>query len=287
MHRVRIFWLGLLLPLTGCNLFWYAGHNLIEEPRARIDEFQVTRRMKAEAEQTWAAVCRQYDGRCFSREFADGFVEGYVDYLEHGGESRPPTVPPPRYRRAAYLTPSGYERAKDYMIGFKYGADVAQSTGRRHFHTVPVLLPEPKGEQPLNITTHAESEGFPAPPLASDHPATTPAPMTLPVPKSMPVPEPAKGLPEPKPMVPDAAPKSMPMPTVPSVAPPATPLPPELRPSGGPIPGIHDLIQAINEVEQTAADLPVLELPIRGPRGFDARYLAPTLFLIGDETPGH
>lgn len=295
MRSLRILWLGLLLPGTGCNLFWYAGHNLINEPRSRLDEFQVSRRLRVEAEQTWARVCREYGDRSFTREFADGFVEGYIDYLEHGGQSQPPTVPPPRYRRPAYLTPSGYERAKDYLIGFKYGADVALATGRRQFLTVPVLVPEPRSEPPLNINMVSDAEAIPVPPPASDSkPLGIPRVLEAPKPMATPTPTPTtppkpdpKGLPEPKPMKADEPVKpisTMPLPEI--SIPSGPPLPPEVRPSGGPIPGVDDLIQAIDRGEPSpvpvseAAELP---LPIRGPRGFDARYLAPTLWLVNQD----
>jgi hypothetical protein len=288
MRRVRMLMLGLLMPLTGCNMFWYAGHNLIQEPRARIDEYQVTRRLRSEAEISWSQVCQQYDKHSFSREYADGFVEGYIDFIEHGGVSRPPTVPPPRYRRAAYLTPSGHERAKDYLIGFKYGADVAQQSGRRQFHTIPVLLPEPRSDEPLSINLIPEASPTPVAPIPV--PAVPEAPkaaVPLPVPKAVPMVPAVNPLPEPRPILSDPPKiKTTPAPSVPEVITPAVPLPAEVRPSGGPIPGVDDIIQAISQ-SAGPEDLPVLELPIRGPRGFDARYLAPTLWLPGDEAPGH
>ena len=51
--------------------------------------------------------------------------------LDNGGTTQPPVVPPLRYRRSQYLTPNGHARVRDYLTGFKYGAEVACATGRR------------------------------------------------------------------------------------------------------------------------------------------------------------
>ena len=175
--------IGWLAPLTGCNIAYYAGHNLLNEPATRWDEHKLDKRLHAEAKSAWRDVCRQYPARTFTPEFADGFQEGYVDYLDNGGSPRPPAVPPPRYRRARYLTPEGNARARDYLIGFKYGADVATATGRREFLTVPVALSEPQPDPPLAITH------IPAPPETSADP---PGAVVIP---PLPPPTPAQPMP--------------------------------------------------------------------------------------------
>jgi hypothetical protein len=152
-----------LAPLAGCNLAYYTGYNLANLTVTRVDEYKLSKRLRAEARAAWREVCNQYPGRAFSDEFVDGFEEGYADYLENGRAAQPPAVPPPRYRRSRYLTPEGHARIRDYFAGFKYGADVAVATGRREFLTVPVLLPEPRPEPPFNFQ-------FPAPPEAGPVP---------------------------------------------------------------------------------------------------------------------
>ncbi|HET6575338.1 MAG TPA: hypothetical protein VFG68_17155 [Fimbriiglobus sp.] len=195
-------------PLAGCNVAYYAGYNLVNESRQALDEHRLSKRLRAEARAAWQEVCRQYPGSAFTDEFRDGFTDGYFDYLDVGHIPQPPAVPPPRYRRNAYLSPEGHALIKDYFAGFKYGADVAAATGGREFLTIPVLLPDPKPEPPLDIR-------IPAPPGAAP-PEAAPAPAPLPSPV---VPPPVvPGLGNPQPPKPDGA-----IPPKPNIPPPDPP----------------------------------------------------------------
>ena len=198
MRLRSVLLIGPLLPLCGCNLFRLAGHNLANETISRHDERKFDHRLESESRCVWRDVCRQYPARTFTPEFADGFTDGYVDYLDVGGTPRPPAVPPLRYRRSSYLTPHGHALVKDYLIGFQYGAEVAVATGKREFLTVPVLLGEALPEPPLNVAR------LPAPPEASlDPPGSVPkvtsptAPPAVEVPKPVPAPVPKVPVPDP------------------------------------------------------------------------------------------
>lgn len=210
---------GCLTPVLGCNLAQYASHNLINEPITRLDETRLTNRVVKEAKMAWREVCRQYPARTFTPEFADGFIEGYADHLENGGRPLPPAVPPLRYRRSAYLTPDGHALIRDYLVGFKYGAEVACATGRRQFLTVPVALPEEPEEPPTLLVKlppppdpHAEppSSAIPSVP-PSDIP---PLPLTPETPGTT-VPK-AKPLPDPKPRIENGSP--IPTPDIPGIS---------------------------------------------------------------------
>ncbi len=248
--RLRAVWLvGLLPPLCGCNLFYYAGKNLVNEPVTLADERKLDKRLKCEADEQWRAICHQFPERTFTPEFADGFTDGYVDYLDIGGVPGPPAVPPLRYRRTNYLTPHGQALVRDYLTGFQYGAEVASATGKRQFLTVPVVLPESAGDEPLSVR-RLPAPPDPAPP--ADRPvAGTPtglekappkpdAPPSLPVP-AVPAPPaaPAPGQPTPAPTPPAApvappASPADPAPATPAPTPPAAPAP--LRPIGAELP---------------------------------------------------
>ncbi len=227
--------LGPLVPVSGCNLFQLASYNLINEPVTRHDERKLDRRLADESRATFQEVCRQFQGRTFTPEFADGFTDGYVDYLQHGGVPTPVAVPPVRYRRSNYMTPHGHALVRDYLAGFGYGAEVALATGQRQFLTVPVLLPEPAPDVPLAVTR------LPAPPdTSADGPK--PAPLIPdPVGPMKPAPEvPADPPPVPRPLgTPDPAkPADGAIPAVPPPnlpEPPADPLP---VPSGTPPTGL-------------------------------------------------
>jgi hypothetical protein len=185
-------------PLAGCNLAYYTAYNLKNKTHQRVDEHHLSKRLRAEAQAAFGEVCRQYPGQPFTEEFRDGFTEGYVDYLEHGGLVQPPAAPPPRYRRNDYLSPEGHALIKDYFAGFQYGAEVALATGRREFLTIPILLPNPKPEQPLDIRIPAPPGVAPVGPV---EPAPAPTGPVLPpaaapvVPPPGPPPAPVPGVP--------------------------------------------------------------------------------------------
>lgn len=189
------------LSQTGCLLARNVAHNLANESAEHLDERKLSRQLRAEARDGWAAFCQQ-SGGSFSIDFADGFRDGYADYLESGGNGSPPAVPPLRYRRSAYLNPEGHARIRDYFAGFKTGVDAAAESGRRHFLTVPVLVsddappvPPPGIQVPSPDAPLRAGEQLPAPrrmdattglPIP-DRPSVEPLPPPLPVPK---VPEP-------------------------------------------------------------------------------------------------
>ena len=214
-------------PLAGCNLAYYTGYNLVNESRQRIDEHRLSKRLRAEAEAAWGEVCRQYPGQPFTEEFRDGFTEGYADYLDVGGGLQPPAAPPPRYRRNDYLSPEGHARIKDYFAGFQYGTEVAAAAGGREFLTLPVLLPNPKPDQPLDIR-------IPPPPTTTPVPQTEPAPAPLPggPPAATPVvPSPAAPLPTPMPVIPPGLGNPVP-PKSDGAIPPKLDVPPPEPPKG-------------------------------------------------------
>ena len=206
MRWKSVLGLGALLPFsTGCNLAFYAGHNLVNEPVTRLDEHKLSGRLRGESRAVWRGVCQQFPARSFTPEFADGFTDGYADHLENGGVPAPPAVPPLRYRRADYLTPTGHALIRDYMVGYQYGAEVAVSVGSRQFLTVPVGVPEQHAEVPVNVTQTAAQ--YAAPPAASlDVPGTVKPRLGVPdapAPGSLPTPRPLGVVPEsPKPGLP-------------------------------------------------------------------------------------
>ena len=234
MRWTAVIGLGLLAPLAGCNLVHYAGHNLVREPVDRANDEKLSHRLKREARFAWQEVRRRCPTRTFSHAFADGFQDGYADHLDNGGPPLPPAVPPPRYRSHPNdFTPAGHAAARDYLIGFQYGAEVACSSGRREFLTVPVLLPnEPPAEKSIQLVK------FPDPP---EVPGAAPfVPMPPPRnPSSLPQTSPPKaGLAVPLPRITGgpSRPESTPVPQAPSPAPLPVPLPTPTPLPSGPLP---------------------------------------------------
>src|SRR5205807_2557372 len=80
-----------------------------------------------------------------SEDYAQGFKDGYAEYLYRGGDGEPPLLPPKRYRHVRYQTPQGYMAAEDWFAGYRHGAAVAHHTGARRWITGPTgWQPEPR-----------------------------------------------------------------------------------------------------------------------------------------------
>jgi hypothetical protein len=184
----KLAWAGCLTPALagGCNVFYYATKNAINEPIELCDQLSRTHHLRQQAKDYWKEVRKQYPRKAFTAEFRDGFVDGYADYLDRGGDAVVPAVPPKRYTRNDYLTPEGHERIRDYFLGFKYGLDVALATGQRPFLTVPVLVPE-RQEGPPTFNVQPGGQHIPAPPEGL--PTPTPVPKSGPLPQVPPPPE--------------------------------------------------------------------------------------------------
>ena len=142
--------------------------------------------LRKEARAAWQTVRHQFPQRTFTGEFRDGFLDGYVDYLDRTGAAQPPAVPPIKSHVCdkKYFTPEGQCLVRDYYLGFKYGADVAVASGHRQYRSVPVLLSNgacAPGEFPADSGTPVVP-GFPAKPGKpnSDQPPP-PRPMSDPV----------------------------------------------------------------------------------------------------------
>ncbi len=165
---------GCLAPAGGCHLYQNAMMNIVNEPVQYLDDQHLERQLRRDAKHAWAEVCRQYPKRTFTDDFVEGFCDGYTDYLDNGGSAQVPAVPPLKYRRSKFYNPEGHERIRQYFLGFKYGMDVAISTGCRTFLTVPVVLPETAPPAEPNITI------LPSPPDTATVPLPAPRPVSPP-----------------------------------------------------------------------------------------------------------
>ncbi|HEY2908896.1 MAG TPA: hypothetical protein VGI99_01550 [Gemmataceae bacterium] len=234
--------------LGGCVGVYHPHDSLLAERGVVQSEQEISRMIHRRAREAWQEVCRQYSRRPFTPEFHDGFLDGYSDYLDRGGDGQPPAVPPPRYtQNKHYYSPEGHVRLRDYLLGFKYGTDVAIASGQRQYLTVPVLIPD----APEATLVEAAPEASPI----------TPAP-TLPLPMPRAVgesPRPAEVL---GPLDPPVIPSVPAMPPLPSV--------PELPA----IPNGSSKASDSSEVKPASADEPV-----RPPNRDEFEPLPPNLTL--------
>jgi hypothetical protein len=167
---------GGLAPLAGCHLAETAVHNAVNEPAVYLDEKHVTHQCRAEGKRVAKELAVK---RAMSEDYEDGFVDGYADALERGGEPLPPAVPPTKYRRGRFLNPDGHARIHDYFAGFQHGASSAAASGKRQFLTVPIMLPDQPAEQlpavqqvPKEKCDPAAGPNCPPPPVVSSLPAS-------------------------------------------------------------------------------------------------------------------
>ena len=167
--------MGLLLPLlaTGCNIAHEAIRNLHHEPRLLWTQWVITHRLQHQARQAWEGIQEEFSD-C-APEFREGFLDGYVDYLDRGGPAHLPAMPPSKYtRHPRYFTPEGHARLQQYFLGFQLGQQQAITSGQRRYLTVPVLLPSPPAEpppfrlaQPPNFSNTPSPSTDPLPPESS------------------------------------------------------------------------------------------------------------------------
>ena len=198
-------------------------HNIFSDACDSVDDTREYVRNRRWAADAWAQVCSSMpDG--FSKEYAQGFKDGFAEYL-YGGKPEPPPVAPKRFRTLSYQTPAGYHAIQEWFAGYRHGVSVAIEGGYRRWVTAPVAVPPP-------------------PPLPPPMPALPP-PMPLPAP-------PMEVLPAPRLIDPAAKPK-------PQAAP-----PPAIVPSRETVVPSQEIVpppQAVRPPEQAVAppDEPPLE----------------------------
>jgi hypothetical protein len=146
MNVKRIVILVALSTLPGCAFFGYGICNVVEEPVDALDELFARCRFRAMANAAWNEVASKDAPHVYSADYARGFKDGFVDYLDANGPGEPPAAPPWCYRRANHETPDGLQAIEDWFAGFRHGASAAQATGYRQFVAIP-LAAQPRGPE--------------------------------------------------------------------------------------------------------------------------------------------
>jgi hypothetical protein len=151
--------LALAVVSGGCSWVHYSTQNLIDAPVQCIHHCQELHRFKALAEVAWNNIREADPERCYSEDYADGFICGYVDFLDADGNGEPPAAPPRRYLAPRYhQTPAGLQAIDDWFAGFRHGAATARESGQRQLIVLPLALP------PRQTTSGMETPlGGPAP----------------------------------------------------------------------------------------------------------------------------
>lgn len=137
--------LALCAAQPGCAFMRYSILNLCEAPIAHYDHIKERYRLRCEANDAWKQLELEEPSEPHSKDYAQGFKAGYIDYIWAGGLGEPPALPPWRYRGTHFQSPEGHLAQENWIAGFRHGASVAHASGRRQDTLVSVALPPRAG----------------------------------------------------------------------------------------------------------------------------------------------
>jgi hypothetical protein len=143
---------GWSMLCSGCALMEDAARNSIQAIRTPIEEHRESARNRRWAEAAWESVCSAGPAN-YTMDHAQGFKDGYAEYLFRGGDGESSLVAPLHYRNAKYQSPEGYAAIQDWFSGYRHGASAARESGAREWITGPSALP-PDSHRSLAAETH-------------------------------------------------------------------------------------------------------------------------------------
>jgi len=154
--------LGVCLLGQGCGPIALATRSLVIEPihycLTTHNILEMHRNYKL-AEESWETITNAAPGHVYSSDYADGFKEGFADYLYAGGTGEPPPLPPRHYWRSKYETPQGHQAIEDWFDGYRHGVAMAQQSGYRQWVTIPSSVPPRSASGQIPSSVASESIG--------------------------------------------------------------------------------------------------------------------------------
>ncbi len=178
---------------TGCSFFVFAARNMVESPLKAIDYCLEKRRFVAWAQEAWAKIQAADPDHHYSNDYARGFIDGYVDFIDADGVGEPPVAPPDRYHYYhRNATPEGLAAIQDWFAGFRHGAAAAKASGQRELVVLPLSLPPRKrpGDYGPPSTTASGASSAPQQPVGPSAPAeVAPPPRKMPEVEEIPLPK--------------------------------------------------------------------------------------------------
>jgi hypothetical protein len=131
--------LVLVVVSSGCTTCQQARRTLLYEPLDfgwKLDRARSLRTYRSWAADAWRIERTACPEAAASDHYAEGFRDGFVDYLYAGGDGAPPPIPPRKFWNMAWRGPTGQAAAQQWFAGFRRGAQVAQDGGYRQQATV-------------------------------------------------------------------------------------------------------------------------------------------------------
>jgi hypothetical protein len=123
----------------------------ILEPAATSNTALTAVRDHIVAKDVWQTVIDSEPDQHYTKDYGDGFQDGYSDYLKLGGVTIPRSMPPYRYWSKAYQTPEGKAMVDDWYAGYQRGARMAHDGPCRDLATVPTIAVLPPSREHVRI----------------------------------------------------------------------------------------------------------------------------------------
>jgi hypothetical protein len=177
--------IGPCLFAAGCRLASDITDNLVFNTCLLADECQAKIYYRHLAAKAWVDFQAADPGHAYSADFANGFKEGFADYLDAGEDCWQRPLPPLKYWKTRYQNPEGRLAIELWFTGFGTGAAEAKASGYRDFVIIPVangVPPPPDSAAPGPVGSAPEAP-VPAPELPSTAPpAVIGRPVVMPAP---------------------------------------------------------------------------------------------------------
>jgi hypothetical protein len=174
MSRCRLALVLAALAPCGCTLVDRAVYNIEYDKTLQADLADRSAYHRMLGEEAWGEAWMAGGEVTSDGAFGEGFVDGFADYLDHGGSGNPPAAPPNQYRFGWALSPEGHAEAARYSRGWAAGARAAQASGLRKHSLVPVLMPIPEELAPVERPAARPAE-LPPPGQLGPSPREVPA----------------------------------------------------------------------------------------------------------------
>jgi hypothetical protein len=232
MKWARRIMLILLLGQGGCSYMQQVAHNVYGEPVDFVDETVWCAKLHRLACTTLEKI-QLTEGRRFCAAYAQGFEEGFVDYIMRNGTGAPPAMPPFCLQRSALRNPEKQDDITEWYAGFRHGSSVAQETGLRERFVIPIGLPPRPKVIPLYMEKTEQSTAKSSSSTSSVQELHAPRPLPLEEGTPLLIPEPAReAIPMPPPEKQPAAPPPEKQPAAPVPGPNLEPELPRPLPKG-------------------------------------------------------